>query len=321
MMKRLPIIAAVLVLLVASQSYFIVPEGKQAVVTQFGKPVGAPITAAGPYFKLPLIQDVHLFEKRILKWDGDPNQIPTQDKKYIWVDVTARWRIKDALKFLQTVSTVEGGQSRLDDVIDSVVRDLVSSNLLVELVRSADWVPPEEKGTEEKGTKEEAPPAEDEELPKRVKLGRQMITRLVLAEASKLTPRYGIELVDVRIKRINYVETVRNSVYRRMISERKRIAAGYRSEGEGKKAEILGTMERDLQEIRSAAYRRAQELRGAADGKATAVYAAAYEKDPEFYSFWRTLDLYRSKLGEQSSLILTTDADFLRYLKATGRQR
>lgn len=316
MMKRVPIIVAVLVLLVASQSVFVVPEGKQAVVTQFGKPVGAPLTEAGPYLKLPLIQDVHFFEKRILKWDGDPNQIPTQDKKYIWVDVTARWRIKDALKFLQTVSTVEGGQSRLDDVIDSVVRDLVSSNLLVELVRSADWVPPEEKGTEE-----EAPPAEEEELPTRVRLGRQMITRLVLAEASKLTPRYGIELVDVRIKRINYVETVRNSVYRRMISERKRIAAGYRSEGEGKKAEILGTMERDLQEIRSAAYRRAQELRGAADAKATAVYAAAYEKDPEFYSFWRTLDLYRSKLGEQSSLILTTDADFLRYLKATRRQK
>ncbi|MEI8188422.1 MAG: protease modulator HflC [candidate division NC10 bacterium] len=300
--------------LVLSGTLYTVEEGQQAVLVQFGRPVGTPVTEAGLHVKLPFIQEVRRFEKRMLIWDGDPNQIPTKGREFIWVDTTARWRIADAKKFLENVATEAGAQSRLNDIIDSVVRDQVSGSELVDLVRSASWEVPEGE------VLEEVPAEVREELTKQVTRGREEITRTILTEARKVILQYGIELVDVRIKRLNYVESVREKVYVRMISERKRIAARFRSEGEGRSAEILGTMEKELRSIRSTAYRRVQETRGKADAEATRVYGTAYSRDPEFYAFSRTLEAYKEGQNKNSMLILTTDADYYRYLKdATGR--
>jgi membrane protease subunit HflC len=252
-------VLALAIFVVISGTFYTLEEGEQAIIVQFGRPVGAPITEAGLHVKLPFVQDVRRFEKRLLIWDGDPNQIPTKGREFIWVDTTARWRIADAKKFLENVATEAGARSRLNDIIDSVVRDQVSGSELVELVRSASWEVP--KGE----ILEEVPAEVREELKKKVVRGREEITRTILAEARKVIPQYGIELVDVRIKRLDYVESVREKVYARMISERKRIAAQFRSEGEGRSAEILGTMEKELRQIRSTAYRRVQEIRGKAD--------------------------------------------------------
>ncbi len=295
-----------------NQSIFVLEEGKQVVITQFGRPVGNPITEAGLKFKLPFVQEKHEFEKRILTWDGDPNQIPTKEKKYIWVNTTARWRIVDSLKFLQTVTTYQAGLSRLDDIIDSVVRDIISSNLLVEVVRSHSWTAPVREVTAAEGAQET-----DEVDAGKIILGREKISRIMLQAAAKLTLPYGIELVDVRIKRLNYVESVRNKVYGRMISERKRIAAGFRSEGEGKKAEIIGRMEKELQQITSEAYKKAQIVQGQADAEATQIYGQAFNQDPEFYEFFKTLDTYKSMSNENVYLILTTGSDFYKYIKRT----
>jgi membrane protease subunit HflC len=300
---------AVVILLVVAGTFYSLEEGQQAVIVQFGRPVGTPITDAGLHLKVPFVQDVLRFEKRLLIWDGDPNQIPTKGREFIWVDTTARWRIADAKKFLENVATEAGARSRLDDIIDSVVRDQVSASELVELVRSASWEVPEGE------VLEEVPAEVREELKKEVVRGREELTRTILAEARKVIPQYGIELVDVRIKRLNYVESVREKVYARMISERKRIAARFRSEGEGRSAEILGTMEKELRQIRSAAYRRAQEIRGKADAEATQIYGRAYNRSPEFYAFSRTLEAYKDGQNKNSVLILTTDSDYYRYLK------
>jgi membrane protease subunit HflC len=304
---------ALAVLIVLSGTFYTLEEGEQAVIVQFGRPVGDPVTEAGLHVKLPVIQEARRFEKRLLIWDGDPNQIPTKGREFIWVDTTARWRIADAKKFLESVDTEAGARSRLNDIIDSVVRDQVSGSELVELVRSASWVVP--KGE----ILEEVPAEVREELKKQVVRGREEITRTILAEARKVIPQYGIELVDVRIKRLDYVESVREKVYARMISERKRIAAQFRSEGEGRSAEILGTMEKELRQIRSTAYRRVQEIRGKADAEATRVYGAAYSGDPEFYAFSRTLEAYKEGQNKNSVVILTTDSDYYRYLKRSGK--
>jgi membrane protease subunit HflC len=303
------------ILLAASGTFYTVQEGQQAVVLEFGRTVGDPVTQAGLHMKVPFIQEVKRFEQRLLIWDGDPNQVPTKGREFIWVDTTARWRIADAKKFLESVASEAGAQSRLDDIIDSVVRDQVSSSELVELVRSSSWeVPPDE-------VLKEAPKEVREELEKDVSRGREEITRIILAEASKIIPQYGIELVDVRIKRLNYVDSVQEKVYARMISERKRIAAQFRSEGEGRSAEILGTMEKELREIRSVAYREVQEIRGRADAQATKIYGDAYNSDPEFYAFSRTLEAYKEAQNPNSVLILTTDSDYYRYLKEAGKGR
>ena len=302
-------VLALTVLLVVAGTFYSLEEGQQAVIVQFGRPVGQPVTEAGLHLKLPFVQEVRRFEKRLLIWDGDPNQIPTKGREFIWVDTTARWRIADAKKFLESVASEAGARSRLDDIIDSVVRDQVSASELVELVRSASWeVPPGE-------ILEEVPAEVREELKKQVTRGREEITRVILTEARKIIPQYGIELVDVRIKRLDYVESVREKVYARMISERKRIAARFRSEGEGRSAEILGTMEKELRQIRSAAYRQVQEIRGKADAEATRVYGGAYGRDPEFYAFSRTLEAYKEGQNKNSVMILTTDSDYYRYLK------
>ena len=302
-------IVALALLFVLSGALYTVEEGQQAIVLQFGRPVGEPVTDAGLHFKLPFIQDVRRFEKRLLIWDGEPNQIPTKGREFIWVDTTARWRIADARKFLESVATEAGAQSRLNDIIDSVVRDQVSASELVELVRSASWeVPPGE-------VLEEVPAEIQEELKKKIARGREDITRTILTEARRIIPQYGIELVDVRIKRLNYVESVQQKVYARMISERMRIAAQFRSEGEGRSAEILGTMEKELRQIRSNAYRQVQEIRGKGDAEATLVYGEAYGADPEFYAFSRTLEAYKEGQNSNSVMILTTDSDYYRYLK------
>ena len=303
------IVVVVALLLVLFGTFYTLEHGQQAVIVQFGRPVGEPVTEAGLHFKLPLVQEVRRFEKRLLIWDGDPNQIPTKGREFIWVDTTARWRIADAKKFLESVATEAGAQSRLNDIIDSVVRDQVSSSELVELVRSASWEVPKEEALEE------VPAEREEELKKQITRGREDITRTILAEARKIIPQYGIELVDVRIKRLDYVESVREKVYARMISERKRIAAQFRSEGEGRSAEILGTMGKELRQIRSTAYRQVQELRGEADAEASRIYGEVYSRDPEFYAFSRTLEIYSEGGNKNSVLILTTDSDYYRYLK------
>jgi modulator of FtsH protease HflC len=295
--------------LLVSGTFYVLEEGQQAIILQFGRPVGAAVTEAGLHFKVPFIQEVRRFEKRILIWDGDPNQIPTAGREFIWVDSTARWRIVDPLKFLESVATEAGAQSRLDDIIDSVLRDLVSSNTLVELVRSASWQTPQPEALEE-ASKEVV-----EELKKEINLGREGLTREVLGVVRKIAPQYGIEVVDVRIKRLNYVESVREKVYARMISERKQLAARFRSEGEGRSAEILGNMDKELREIRSTAYRVVQEVRGKGDATATKIYGDAYGRDQEFYAFSRTLENMKAGKNANSVLVLTTDSDYYRYLK------
>jgi modulator of FtsH protease HflC len=312
MNNRMKIILAgvvVLVVVVLSSSLYTLEEGIQAIVVQFGKPVGETVTEAGLHFKMPFIQEVRRFEKRLLVWDGDPNQIPTKGREFIWVDTTARWRIADARRFLENVGTEEGATSRLNDILDSVVRDQVSSSELVELVRSSTWEVPEQE------VLEQVPEEQEEELKKEIVRGREEITRSILTEAGKIIPQYGIELVDVRIKRLDYIESVRLRVYDRMISERKRIAAQFRSEGEGRSAEIIGQMERDLRQIRSTAYRRVQEVQGEADAEATRIYGQSYGRDPEFFAFLRTLEVYRERPGNNSVMVMTTDSDFYRYLK------
>ena len=309
------LLVAALLLVASGALFFQVPEWQQAIVLQFGRPVGEPITEPGLYMKIPFVQEVRRFDRRLLIWDGDPNQIPTKGREFIWIDTTARWRIVDARKFLENVASEEGAQSRLDDIIDSVVRDQVSGSELAELVRSSTWEVPKEE------VLEEATPEQEEELKKQVTRGREEITRTILAEARKVIPQYGIDLVDVRIKRLNYVESVREKVYERMISERKRVAAQFRSEGEGEAAEILGTMEKELLQIRSGAYRRAQEIRGKADAEATQVYGEAFNRDPEFFAFSETLEAYKGAQNPESVMILTTDSDYYRYLKSAAPER
>ena len=302
---RLAVIAVVafLALVVLSNSLYVVDMTQQVIITQFGMPIGDAVGDPGLKLKVPFIQKVNAFDKRILEWDGSPRQVPTRDKRYIWVDTFARWRIADPLKFMQSVTNEIGAQARLDDVIDAITRDLLTSHDLIEVVRNTD----RELEIFELDVPREAQ-AE-------ITIGRLGITREVLLRAAEQMPRYGIELVDVQIKRVNYVEEVRQKVYERMISERQRIAEGYRSEGQGQSAEIRGQKEKELQRITSEAYRVAEELKGKADADAAKIYAGAFGRDPEFYSFLRTLESYKTTLDDESTLILTTDGDYFKFLK------
>ena len=318
-MKIFTGIIVVIVIIVAavffSGAVYTVPETKQAVITQFGKPVGKPITKAGLHFKKPFIQEVHFFDKRLLEWDGDPNQIPTKDKKYIWVDTTARWKIVDALKFLQTVNNEQGAHSRLNDIINSATRDTVTGHLLVEAVRDSNRIVDEDNKEEDHSDKVMADQALEP-----ISTGREQLEEIIFKKAGHLAPKYGIELVDVRIKRLNYVAGVREKVYDRMIAERKRAAEKYRSEGQGKKAEIDGRREKELKSITSNAYRKAQGIKGKADSQVTKIYADAYGKDPKFYSFQKTHETYRKGIDQDTTIILTTDNDYYKYLKSSGTQ-
>jgi modulator of FtsH protease HflC len=304
------VVIAVLLIIVLSGAFYTVREWDQVVITQFGRPVGEPKIDPGLKFKIPFIQEVHRYEKRIMRWDGDPKEIPTRDKRFIYVDTTARWRIVDPQKFLEVLGTYTQAYAKLDDIIDAVLRDYVSANPLVELVRTTNEMP-----TVEAGEGKVLSPFPQSTALETVRLGREKITRAILLEASKAMPAFGMKLVDVRIKRINYVEQVRKKVYERMVSERKRKAAQFRSEGEGKKAEILGQMEKELKSIISGAYRTAEEIRGGADAEATRIYGDAYGQDPAFYAFFKTLETYKGAAYKNAFVILGTDSDYYRFLK------
>lgn len=294
------------VLLVVSGSLYVVNEAEQVVITQFGRPVGDAVVSAGLHFKIPFIQKANFFEKRWLEWDGYPNQIPTKDKKYIWVDTYARWRIHDPLLFFQSVHDERGAQSRLDDILDGETRNSIANYPLIEIVRSSSRKLEEEATTDDVGS---------DRIDAVVDMGREKISNQILESASVVTLDLGIELVDVRIKRINYVEDVRSKVYDRMISERQRIAEKSRSEGKGRSAEIRGKKEKELKRIVSDAYRQAEEIKGKADGEAAAIYAKAYERDAEFYSFLATLNAYKTTLDGKVSFVTGTDGEFFKYLK------
>ncbi len=308
MKSKALIIPLVIVLFVLYQGIYTVDETQQVVVTQFGKPVGDPITEPGLNFKIPFVQTVSYFPKNLLQWDGDPSQIPTLDKTYIYVDTFARWKIVDPLKFFQTVNNVVGGLARLDDIIDAAVRNFIAQNPLIETVR---WTNRELDVTEEgmEDTSHTRVTAE-------ITTGRQNIVKGILNQANPKLKEFGILLIDVQIKRLNYVEEVRRSVYGRMIAERKQIAERFRSEGEGESRKIEGDRERDLKEITSVAYRKSQEIKGKADAEATLIYARAYNEDPDFYSFLQTLDIYKKTMDKDTTLVLSTDSDFLRYFKS-----
>ena len=302
----LVIIAAVIVILVYNGAY-VVDETEQVIITQFGRIVGSPKVNPGLKFKLPFIQKANFFPKNLLGWDGDPGQIPTLDKTFIWVDTFARWKIVEPVSFFQTVNNRFNAIGKLNDIIDPAVRNFITSHSLIEAVRNTN---------REMDTLEIGLDAREQQTTYAVDVGRANITRGILDQAQpKLTP-FGIELVDVKIKRINYVEQVRKSVYGRMIAERKQIAEKFRSEGKGEARKILGEKERDLKKITSEAYKTAQELKGAADAESTRIFAEAFGRDPEFYSFTKTLELYGEALDKDSELVLSTDSDFFKYLKA-----
>ncbi len=298
------------ILIVLLNAFYVVSETKQVIITQFGEPIGDAITKPGLHMKVPFIQKANYFEKRWLEWDGDANQIPTKDKKFIWVDTYARWRISNPLVFFQRLRDERGAQSRIDDIIDGQTRNVIANFDLIEIVRSSNR---EFELTEELVILDIAAAIPE------IEIGREKIAQIILEKSSEITPELGVELRDVKIKRINYVEEVQRKVFDRMISERKRIAAKYRSEGDGKSAEIRGEKERELKKIQSEAYRKAQEIKGKADAEATRIYANAYNLDPEFYQFMKTLETYVSTMDKETWLLLSTDAEFLKYLKSSRR--
>ena len=311
MRGRLVLVGVVLVAVLLLLSVYTVSETEQVILTQFGRPVGGLVKEPGLHVKVPLIQDVHRFDKRWLEFDGDAREITTRDKKYIWVDTYARWRIADPLRFYQAVRDERGAQSRLDDIVDGETRNAVASYDLIELVRSSNRAFQRTEELEGIGAAEAM--AE-------VHTGREKIGQAILEKSAKITPEFGIELVDVRFRRINYVESVQQKVFERMTSERKRIAERSRSEGQGRAAEIRGQKERDILALTSVGYRSAQELKGAADAKATGIYARAYGKDPELYQFTKTMDTLGAGLDDKTWLILSTDSDVLKYLKGPDRK-
>ncbi len=309
MTARLTFGALVVAAIALFSSTYTVSETEQAILTQFGKPVGGMVTTPGLHFKLPFVQDVHRFDKRWLEYDGDANEIPTKDKKYIWVDTYARWRIKEPLVYYQAVRDERGAQSRLDDIIDGETRNAVASYDLIEIVRSTNRAFEVTEELEGIGAAEAMAKVTD---------GRSKIAQQILRKSAVVTPQYGIELVDVRFKRINYVDTVQKKVFERMISERKRIAERSRSEGQGRAAEIRGQKERDIQAVTSEAYKKAEALKGEADGKATGIYARAYGRDPDFYQFWKALQTLNETVDDQTIVVLSTDSELLRFMKTSG---
>jgi membrane protease subunit HflC len=292
---------------------FVVDETEQVVITRFGKIVRKPITTPGLNFRIPIIDTVNKYPKNLQHWDGDPGQIPTKDKTFIWVDSFARWKITDPVSFRETVGDVISANSRLNDIIDPAVRNAVTSYRLIETVRSSN----RELDTFEEGFDDADGRQQRQSF--RIATGREKITDSILIEAQPKLDKFGIELVDVQIKRVNYVDQVRDSVYNRMIAERRQIAEKFRSEGVGEARKIRGDKERDLKEINSEAYRQSQIIKGKADAEATRIYAEAFGVDPEFYTFVKTLEVYSESIGQDSALVLSTESDLLRYLKTFPR--
>lgn len=298
-------------LLVVFDGLFIVNEQEQVVITQFGRPVGDAIINPGVHFKTPFIQKANVFDKRYLEWDGDRNQVPTKDKKFIFVDTYARWQIIDPLQFFKRLRDETGAQSRLDDILDGETRNAVANNDLSELIRSSNReVLSDESLTDAVG---------DTLVP--ISIGRDSIQKVILQEANKRASDLGIAVLDFRFKRINYVEEVREKVYERMISERNRIADKFRSEGQGEASRINGEKDRDLKQIQSEAFRKAEEIRGKADAEAASIYAAAYNRNNasrNLYAFLRTMESFRNTFDENTTIIISTESEFYRYLNGSN---
>ena len=300
------IILGLAILITLSTSVYVTNEAQQVIITQFGRPVGEVVTEAGLHAKIPFIQAANYFEKRFLEWDGVANQVPTRDKRFIWVDTYARWRISDPLLFFQRLRDERGAETRISAIIDGETRNSVARHDLVEVVRNSN-----------RDTADILLDAEEETaILEEILIGRTEIQNEIRQAAQTSLNDLGIELLDVRLKRINYVEEVQVDVFQRMIAERQRIASRYRSEGEGETARIDGERERELQRIQSVAYREAEEIRGQADGEATRIYAAAYNRDDDFYAFIKSLETYELTADPSSILILTTDSELLRFVKS-----
>ena len=300
---------AIIAIATLSSTFYTVSETEQVVITQFGQPIGEPITHPGLHVKVPFAQDVNVFDKRWLEWTGNPNQVPTRDKKYIWVETYARWRIANPLLFFQRLRDERGAQSRIDDIIDGDTRNVIANHNLIEVVRVSNRVFEKAEDVED---------VMETEAMRQVEFGRHKLTQLILERASKVMPDYGIELVDVQIHRINYIESVQAKVFERMISERKRIADRHRSEGQGKSAEVRGKKERELKVIESEAYHKTQEIMGRGDAEAASIYAAAYNKDRDLYRFVRTMDTYKATVDKNSWLVLSTSSDIFKYMQSVG---
>ncbi len=302
-------ILVLLGLLVVGNALYIIDETQQVVITQFGEPRGNAVTTPGLKLKIPFVQKVNYFDNRFLEWDGDPNEVPTRDKRFIHVDTYARWRITDPLKYFQRLRSEQGAQSRLDDILDGETRNVIANHDLIEVVRTSNRT----FAVSEEIAGEAAP-----ESMETIEQGRETLAKEVLRAAQTRTEDLGIEILDFQFKRLNYVEEVREEVYARMISERNRVAEQFRSEGAGEAARISGERERELKEITSEAYRLAQEINGRADAEAADIYAGAYNQNAEFYRFIKTMQVLRETLDSNTVLVLSTDSDFLRYL---GRSR
>ncbi len=316
-MNRIKLVAILAVFFVATfvamSSIYTVSEVEQAIITQFGKPVGAPVTSAGLKLKLPFIQEVNLIDKRVLEWDGNPSDMPTKDKLYVSVDLFARWRIVDPLQYFLRLRDERSAQSRLDDVLGSETRNAVAKHELIEIVRTTkDRVPLRDTVLNDAGRQLDVGSL----VP--VQKGRKVVEQEIFAEAAEKVRVFGIELLDIRFKRINYNESVRPKIYERMISERRQIAERFLSEGNGEAARIRGNRVRDLNKIQSEAYRQVEQIRGLADAKATEIYAKAYNQSREavaFYEFTRTMQSYKSIIGENTTLVLSTGSDLFKFLK------
>jgi len=305
-MQTLAILALVGSILLGS-SLYTVTEIDQVIITRFGEPVSDPITNPGLHFKTPFVDTVNRFEKRFLEWDGIPNQVPTRDRRFIFVDTYARWRIIDPLRYLETLQGAElTARSRLADILDGETRNAIARYDLIEIVRTSNRQPADTTTN----------PQEEQETLEQISTGREQITREILNAATAAVSGFGIELLDLQFKRINYVPEVQQDVFARMIAERQRIAEEFRSEGQGESARIQGERERDLAQIQSEAFREAEELRGTADAEATEVYAAAYGRDAGFYAFTKAMETYERTMDPSTVVILGTDNDLLRFLEA-----
>jgi len=316
-MNRVKLITILAVLgvvtFVSMSSIYTVGEVQQVIITQFGKPVGDPVTSAGLKFKVPFVQEVNPIDKRVLEWDGNPSDMPTKDKLYISVDLFARWRITDPLQYFLRLRDERSAQSRLDDILGSETRNAVAKHELIEIIRTTkDRVPLRDAlltdGEREQDIGSLVP----------IQKGRKLVEQEIFTAAAEKVRVFGIELLDIRFKRINYNESVRPKIYDRMISERRQIAERFLSEGNGEAARIRGNRVRDLNKIQSEAYRQVEEIRGLADAKATAIYSSAYNQSPQavtFYEFTRTMQAYKSMISDNTTLVLSTDSELFKFLK------
>jgi membrane protease subunit HflC len=322
LITTLVIIAIVIIVFFMIGPFFVLEEGEQAVVLRFGEIIRN-VQDPGLHFKTPVVDDVRKYSSKVLSWDADPRRIPTEENQFIWVDTTARWRIEDPVEFYSTVTTLQGAYSRLDDVIESAVRTVITQNPLHEAVRSSNLINEVDREQRiqqrtqeqigEEGLKELAQLIETQREQEAVKRGRDQLMQNIYENANQVTPQFGIELIDVVIRQIRYADQLTESVYDRMVSERQRIAQAYRSYGQGRKQDILGQLQREKQTVLSEARRRAEEIRGEADAEAAQIYANSYGQNEEFFQFWRAIQSYESSLPQMSK-ILTTDLQYFNYL-------